>query len=137
MRASAAADGFGIMSDDKVLMADADITMLKAAAGQGESLVKLTPELMDTIQKNLTARAKDINERYGKLVEDCPYETRLAVAAWVFKAIVEHANEGGTFRYLIYHRLGFGPDAYVPLYNAGGMTISNEFDLTPKETAND
>ena len=63
------------------------------------------------------------------LVEECPYETKLAVTAWVMKHIVEHAKEGGSFRYLIYERLGFGLDAYVPLYMAGGMEISNEFDM--------
>lgn len=64
-----------------------------------------------------------------KLVEKCDYETKLAITAWVFKNICDHAEQGGSFRYLIYSRLGFGPDAYVPLYEAGGMTISNEFDM--------
>jgi len=43
----------------------------------------------------------------------------------VFEKIAEHAKEGGTFRTLIYDRLGFGPEAYFPLYLAGGMDISN------------
>jgi hypothetical protein len=68
------------------------------------------------------------------LVEKCDYDTKLAVTAWVFEKIMEHANNPGSFRYLIYDRLGFGPDAYVPLYNAGGMEITNEFDLTQKDT---
>jgi hypothetical protein len=42
--------------------------------------------------------------------------------------IVEHAKSGGTYRYLIYTRLGFGPEAYVPLCD-DGLTISNEFNL--------
>lgn len=67
------------------------------------------------------------------LVEKCDYETKLAVTAWVMKNIVKHAEEGGSFRYLIYTRLGFNPDAYVTLYEAGGMTISNEFDLQLKD----
>lgn len=67
-----------------------------------------------------------------KLVEDCPYETKLAVTAWVFRNIVEHAQQGGSFRFLIYERLGFDTDAYVPLYEAGGMEISNEFDMSQK-----
>ena len=65
-----------------------------------------------------------------KLVAECPYETKFAIVAWVFQAIVDHAKEGRSYRYLIYERLGFGPDAYVPLYLAGGMSISNEFDLS-------
>jgi len=92
--------------------------------------VRLTPELMAQISDSLKARFADIKERYPALVEACPYEMKLAVTAWVMRAIVQHAEQGGTFRVLIYHRLGFGPDAYVPLYDAGGMTISNEFDLS-------
>lgn len=51
--------------------------------------------------------------------------------------IVDHAVEGGSFRCLIYDRLGFGPDAYVPLYSAGGMTISNELDLQDRRDGPD
>lgn len=64
-----------------------------------------------------------------KLVEECPYETKLAVTAWVIRNIVDHAKGGGSFRYLIYERLGFKLDAYIPLYEAGGMDITNNFDL--------
>ena len=64
-----------------------------------------------------------------ELVEKCDYDTKLAVTAWVFKHIVDHAKEGGSYRYLIYDRLGFSPDAYIPLYEAGGMDISNEFSI--------
>jgi|APCry1669188970_1035186.scaffolds.fasta_scaffold95503_3 hypothetical protein len=56
-------------------------------------------------------------------------ESRLAAAAFVIRKIVDHGREGGTFRYLIYDRLGFGPEAYVPLYLAGGMHISNHFEI--------
>lgn len=68
-----------------------------------------------------------------ELLEKCDYDTKLAVVAWVFKHIVDHAEQGGTFRYLIYDRLGFSPDAYVPLYEAGGMDISNEFRIQTME----
>jgi hypothetical protein len=68
-----------------------------------------------------------------ELVVNCDYDTKLAVTGWVFRNIVEHAKEGGSFRYLIYQRLGFGPDAYVSLYEDGGMEISNEFDLNFKD----
>ena len=98
--------------------------------------VELTLELLRDIGVALKERQEDIERRYPALVEECPYETRLAVAAWVMEAIVAHAREGGSFRYLIYERLGFGPDAYVPLYQAGGLTISNEFDLSIEETGN-
>ena len=46
--------------------------------------------------------------------------------AWVFHKINENAGNG-SFRYLIYDRMGFGPEAYIPLYEAGGMKINNAF----------
>jgi hypothetical protein len=118
--------------DDTPKLHTTDQALLDAAAGKANPVgfVELTPALMKTIGAAITERTADIASRYPALVEGCPYETRLAVAAWVFKAIVDHAQEGGSFRYLIYNRLGFQPDAYLPLYEAGGMTISNEFDLT-------
>jgi hypothetical protein len=67
-----------------------------------------------------------------KLVDECDYDTKLAITQWVFKHIVEHAKSGGSYRYLIYDRLGFSTDAYVPLCD-DGMTISNEFDLDLKD----
>lgn len=69
-----------------------------------------------------------------ELIKKCDYDTKLAITAWVFQHIVEHAKEGGSFRHLIYNRLGFDTDSYVPLYEAGGMEISNEFDLSQKQT---
>jgi hypothetical protein len=62
----------------------------------------------------------------------CDPETKLAVTRWVMKHIVAHASEGGSYRYLIYDRLGFDADAYMPLCN-DGLTISNEFDLNMKD----
>lgn len=47
--------------------------------------------------------------------------------AWVFKHLKDHLTQGGSFRYLIYDRLGFGPESYLPLYEHGGMAISNAF----------
>jgi len=49
----------------------------------------------------------------------------LEVTKAVFRAIADHIEGGGSFRYLIYDRLGFGPEAYAPLYDAGGMVITN------------
>jgi len=48
---------------------------------------------------------------------------RIAAAAVVFDAIWEHMKNGGTYRYLIYHRLHFNYDAYMPLMT--GLNISN------------
>jgi len=69
---------------------------------------------------------------FMKDVDALPMETRIAVAAWVMKHIVDHAKDGGSFRYLIYDRLGLDMSAYVPLC-ADGMVISNEFDLNLKD----
>lgn len=119
------------MTDDpkKPLMATGDLNLIKAAA-TGEGAIPLTREMLDNFAEAIKERERELKEDYPKLVEACPYETRLAVAAWVFDHIVKHAKEGGTFRYLIYNRLGFKQDAYAPLYMSGGMVISNEFDLS-------
>lgn len=68
-----------------------------------------------------------------RLADECPYMTRLAITAQVFEAIVAHGNEPGSFRHLIYDRLGFKGDAYQPLYEAGGMVITNNFELNGRE----
>jgi hypothetical protein len=47
----------------------------------------------------------------------------LEQVAWIFNQINE--NAGGSFRKLIYDRLGFGPTAYSELYAAGGQNITN------------
>jgi hypothetical protein len=67
-------------------------------------------------------------DTYDELVEKCDYDTKLAVAAWTVSKIHEHGQNPGSFRHLIYGLMGFGPDAYVPMYYAGGMEITNEFD---------
>ena len=48
--------------------------------------------------------------------------------AWVFEHLLKHLEEGGTFRQLIISRMGYGPDSYVQLIEAGGMEISNALD---------
>ena len=48
--------------------------------------------------------------------------------AWVFEKIVENANVKGSYRHLIYDCMGFDPEAYTPLYIAGGMFITNELN---------
>lgn len=87
---------------------------------------------LDQLQKQWQEATAAQDRHFAELVERCDPETRLAVTQWVMNAIVDHAQEGGTFRYLIYDRLGFGPEAYVPLCGPG-MTISNEFDLNARD----
>lgn len=69
-----------------------------------------------------------MREDYDELVSKYDDQTKLDIAAWVISKIDEHGNDPGSFRHLIYDRLGFGPEAYVPLYSAGGMNITNELD---------
>ena len=45
-------------------------------------------------------------------------------AAWVFRHLRDHFKEGGTFRYLIYERMGYGPEDYQLLYRSGGFILS-------------
>ena len=47
--------------------------------------------------------------------------------AWVFAHLNDGIDKIGSFRYTIYDRMGFGPEAYMPLYCAGGMNITNAF----------
>lgn len=97
-------------------------------------LIKLTPDLMKDIGDSIDRRTAENEKVFPDLIAKCDYETRLAITADVFAKIVAHAKDGGSFRYLIYDRLGFGCDAYLPLYEAGGMVISNEFNLaTPQQ----
>ena len=72
------------------------------------------------------------NNWYDEHIQSSDMTTRIAFAAWVMKHIVDHAKDGGTFRYLIYTRLGLDISAYVTLCS-DGITISNEFDLQLKD----
>ena len=84
-------------------------------------------DFWDAIE-NIRQAFKDIDDDYAKMADECDPEMKLAVTKWAMKHIVDHAREGGSYRYLIYDRMGFGPEAYAPLC-ADGLTISNEFDL--------
>lgn len=75
---------------------------------------------------------EEANKELDDMVEWCDPTMKLAITRWVMKHIVEHAKEGGSYRYLIYDRLGFDPEAYAPLCS-DGLTISNEFDLNIME----
>lgn len=97
--------------------------------GDESDAVAVTMENLLQIGQGIRDHLTELASEHDRLLAAVDEETRLAVTAQVMRAIVDHAAEGGSFRYLIYDRLGFGFEAYVPLYNAGGMTISNEFTL--------
>jgi hypothetical protein len=84
---------------------------------------------LDKMREAFAEADKELDD----IVEWCDHTMKLAVTKWVMKHIVEHAKEGGSYRYLIYDRLGFGPEAYAPLCS-DGLTISNEFDLEQKDS---
>lgn len=69
-------------------------------------------------------KSEDIESKWNEV----DYETRLLCTEYVFSKILDHAKEGGTYRYLIYDRLGFNMDAYGVLLD--GLEISNEFSIT-------
>lgn len=59
-----------------------------------------------------------------------PYEQRLRITAYIFRRITEGPC---SFRRLIYGRLNFKHDAYVELYQAGGMIITNSIGENDNE----
>lgn len=66
-------------------------------------------------------------QKNDEIWAEMSYEQRLAAADYIFRKITEHAKEGGSYRYLIYERLGFGPDAYAVLQFAGALDVSNDY----------
>ena len=94
-------------------------------------------DAFDRLREIYQETMDEVRAEYDKLAAECDPETKLAITAWVFRNLIKHATEGGTYRYLIYERLGFDPDAYLILMDAGGMTISNEFILEEPEESSD
>jgi len=72
-------------------------------------------------------------EWFAELVESCDPELTLAIVCWTISKIDQHGNDPGSFRHLIYSLMGFGPEAYVPVYEAGGMNITNELDYSSQD----
>lgn len=83
---------------------------------------------LDKALDGLREAYKKMEKSYDDIVDSVDDETKIAIVRWAMKHIVEHAREGGSYRYLIYDRMGFDMDAYAPLCS-DGLTISNEFDL--------
>lgn len=113
--------------DRPIKIHSGDAALIKAAQ-TGEGLVPVTRDMINDVGVRVKQEQRKL-DNIEAVIADIPYEVRLTVAAWVFGHICAHAREGGSYRYLIYERLGFDTDAYVPLYLAGGMDISNDFVL--------
>lgn len=56
-------------------------------------------------------------------IKDEAEDIRAETTEQVFKAVCEHMAGGGTYRYLIYNRLGFAPEYYTQL--TSGLAVSN------------
>jgi hypothetical protein len=56
---------------------------------------------------------------------DRKHQPSIEGAGFVINAVLQHMQDGGSFRHLIYDRLGYDSSAYAPLYMAGGMDVSN------------
>ena len=95
-------------------------------ARTGEGRV-LTADEWQTLRSQIAEQRDATEDELDALLASCPYDTRLAITAWVLRQLCAHARDGGSFRHLIYDRLDFGLDAYATLYLAGGMTLSNLF----------
>lgn len=67
-----------------------------------------------------------MSDDIDKLLNSDPRPTVNQIA-WVFAHLSDALVEPGSFRHLIYSRMGLASDAYAPLYLAGGMNITNAF----------
>jgi hypothetical protein len=76
----------------------------------------------------------ELSPEIQELVDKCDPDTKLAVTAWVISKIDDFGRDPGSFRHLIYTLMGFGPEAYMPIYFAGGMNITNELDYSRSES---
>lgn len=52
-------------------------------------------------------------------------EDRLALCCYLFSVLSEHLREGGTYRMLLYDRLGLGLEAYGAMQFAGALDVHN------------
>ena len=81
---------------------------------------------MKTIKEMMKEERKEGRKEQDKVFGKIPMEKRLEIVAWVFSKLEEHLKDGGTYRTLIYKRMGFDGRAYGALYPMG-MNLSNAF----------
>lgn len=79
-------------------------------------------------KEELLQKETQIEDNCKKVWEELDYDKKLDILRYVGKILCEHAEEGGSYRYLIYDRLGLDMDSYVYLLDSF-MTISNEFSI--------
>jgi hypothetical protein len=79
---------------------------------------RLLPE-----QAKMREEAKAEREKLGLTLEG---------VAWVIRRLHDHMHSQGTYRFLIYERMGLEPDAYCALMEAGLMELHNHLaDFKP------
>ena len=90
-----------------------------------EELTALEPIVPDLLLHFMENAVNDAFDRViiGLSKADKP-QASIEQTAWVLKHVLDHMNEGGTYRYLIYDRLGFTALAYEELLEPG-LSISN------------
>ena len=102
--------------DDTKGLHESDLALIEAAK-TGEGCVELTPDLLRDI-------GEDIRARVDAFVPEKP---SLEGIAWVISKIDDAREAGASFRFMMYEIMGLGPEAYLHLYTAGGMNITNAF----------
>ena len=81
--------------------------------------------------RSFQALIKEWQNKHDQIWKDLPEDVRLACADVIFRAIDQHAHEGGTFRQLIYERLGLNMDGtYVVLQCAGALKLSDNYNIS-------
>jgi hypothetical protein len=80
--------------------------------------------------KRFQEAIKDWQAEHDKIWMDLPNDIKLACADVIFRAITQHAREDGTYRQLIYDRLGLNIDgAYAVLQCAGALDVSDNYTI--------
>lgn len=85
---------------------------------------------MEKMRKTFREAMLGWQREHDVVWEGLTSEQKLAAADVIFRAIDQHAREGGSYRHLIYDRLGLGHDSYAVLQCAGALTLSNFYDLS-------
>jgi len=85
----------------------------------------LKKDEIEKFRKAYRSAMEDYWQEAQKFWESLDPEKRLLALIYVSKILYDHAREGGTYRYLIYERFGFGFEAYAPLQHFGLLDVHN------------
>lgn len=127
------------MADDKVRLNEADLDLIEKAKAAGATvmtydkalgapdpdLVSVTKEDIEAMRAGLVERLAEIDASFPSLIARADPDLVTAVAAKVLGAVNDHLRQPGSFRFLIYDRIGLTTSAYMPTCQAGGLDVSN------------